>query len=733
MSTYGEIESQRPDGASDSMLSRAIGSVIAQTYPDWELWVVSDHPPGDIRDAIESLISSYRDDRIHYEDLASRGGPAAPGAKPKRLGVERSKGELLAFLDADNAFGPDHLLRCVHAFTECKSGLDLVYCDTRVVYAANANTDDILHNAVALPYHLLGTIFGEKFSGEIRKNVHPPAPIGPLSGAPFIWEKPDWNENSAKKLQRFNFIDTSDAIMTRAAYEAAGGIQDAINLDWRLWLAMIHAGRKRFRHIPHVDVTYTTESLSQHREYYGLSVIDKLDLPVDVARLYSDSIRVLEDRYEKKHKTAPRRSIEERRPRVLFVAEASAISHVARAYLLARHLSQAGFEVCLARDPRYSHLFTETTFEVADLKSLPGSVVTARLARQEPAYDFETLDRYVQADIQILRRFKPDIVVGDLRQSLAVSSRLSHATYINVCDAHWSSSVDVEYTLTDCEFSDRFGMPLANLIFQFIRPAAFAVHSLPINLLRVRYGLPGIGPDYQACFTYGDYTVFPNDPGLFRLKSSLPPTHMFLGPLLWSPSSEKPAWWDNVPADRPCVYVSLGSTGQPRLLTSVFNVLGKLPVTVLAATAARANPDAVPSNVYIADFLPGTEAAQRSSLVICNGGTMSGQQALSAGTPFLGLISNMDQMLFSQIVRRAGACELMRESEVNESALRPVISSMLEQQRYRATAKMLAARSAQLDACGKFEKLIRSILQERVRDNGKPANAHPLVAGATIS
>jgi UDP:flavonoid glycosyltransferase YjiC (YdhE family) len=172
---------------------------------------------------------------------------------------------------------------------------------------------------------------------------------------------------------------------------------------------------------------------------------------------------------------------------------------------------------------------------------------------------------------------------------------------------------------------------------------------------------------------------------------------------------KKPAWWDQLPEGRPCVYVSMGSTGQPNLLGTIFSVLGKLLVTVIAATAARWKPHQVPSNVFVADFLPGMEAALRSRLVICNGGAMSGPQALAAGVPYLGLVSNMDQMLFSKAVRSAGACELIREGEVNENNLRQMIQAILTQEKYHAAAGRCAARMADADPCKAFEAFISTI------------------------
>ena len=56
------------------------------------------------------------------------------------------------------------------------------------------------------------------------------------------------------------------------------------------------------------------------------------------------------------------------------------------------------------------------------------------------------------------------------------------------------------------------------------------------------------------------------------------------------------------------------------MLNQVLEALSDLPVTVIALTAGQVRQNRLSNNVYIADYLPGTEAAKRSQLVICNGG-----------------------------------------------------------------------------------------------------------------
>ena len=167
-----------------------------------------------------------------------------------------------------------------------------------------------------------------------------------------------------------------------------------------------------------------------------------------------------------------------------------------------------------------------------------------------------------------------------------------------------------------------------------------------------------------------------------------------LDPVTWSPPLPLPSWWTNIPQGIPLVYVTLGSSGQGALLPGVLRALASLPVTVLAATAGRVDLDAVPGNALVAAFLPGEEAARRSSLVICNGGSPTSQQALAAGVPVLGIASNLDQFLNMGGIEAAGAGQLLRTDRFDEQAL-------------CKTAEGLLASRAAADAAMRIAKLFQ--------------------------
>lgn len=81
-------------------LARAIESVRAQTFQDFEILVVDDGSTDDPR----AVVDSFGDPRIRYFRQANAGGGAA-----RNHGIDEGQGQFVAFLDSDDAFLPHHL------------------------------------------------------------------------------------------------------------------------------------------------------------------------------------------------------------------------------------------------------------------------------------------------------------------------------------------------------------------------------------------------------------------------------------------------------------------------------------------------------------------------------------------------------------------------------------------------------------------------------------------------
>lgn len=103
-------------------LCRALQSVLDQTYSNWELIVVDNNST----DETDEIISKFVDPRIRYLKINNNGIIAAS----RNLGLNSSRGQYVAFLDADDWWERDKLAACV---TILEGGGDVVYHELEVI------------------------------------------------------------------------------------------------------------------------------------------------------------------------------------------------------------------------------------------------------------------------------------------------------------------------------------------------------------------------------------------------------------------------------------------------------------------------------------------------------------------------------------------------------------------------------------------------------------------------
>ena len=374
------------------------------------------------------------------------------------------------------------------------------------------------------------------------------------------------------------------------------------------------------------------------------------------------------------------------KPRILFIAEAVTLAHVARPAVLAQALNRDEYEVFFATDPRYNHLFPELSDCRVDIWSISSEEFLGALARGAPVYNKRTLIRYVEDDLKLIDEIQPDLIVGDFRLSLSVSARLRQIPYATISNVYWSMYSSNDYPVPQLPMTHLLGVRLSQLLFDLSRPLAFALHCTPLNSVRRRYGLKGLGHDLRLVYTDADEVLLADIQEYFPITADAK-HHRYIGPLPWSPSSNVPSWWDAIDKTRPIIYVTLGSSGQVQLLPQVLEALASLPVTVIAATAGRTEVGSVPDNVLISDYIPGDQAAAIAALVVCNGGSLTTYQAIQNGTPILGIVSNLDQHLNMSYLSRAGLGAVIRSDKANAQQIRALIEMLLTEPSYSDAAE----------------------------------------------
>lgn len=135
-------------------LERALTSVRAQSFRDWEALVIDNHSVDDT----DEVVSAFGDPRIRLHKIHNHGIIAAS----RNLGIERACGNFVAFLDSDDWWEPRKLAESVASLL---GGADVVYHDLFSVKRADQKSfwrrartrqlkrpafDDLISNGTAL-------------------------------------------------------------------------------------------------------------------------------------------------------------------------------------------------------------------------------------------------------------------------------------------------------------------------------------------------------------------------------------------------------------------------------------------------------------------------------------------------------------------------------------------------------------------------------------------------------
>jgi UDP:flavonoid glycosyltransferase YjiC (YdhE family) len=191
----------------------------------------------------------------------------------------------------------------------------------------------------------------------------------------------------------------------------------------------------------------------------------------------------------------------------------------------------------------------------------------------------------------------------------------------------------------------------------------------------------------------------------------------FIGPLTWEPPVELPEWWDKLDPNAKTIYVNMGSTGEVGLLNSIFKSLEQLPVQVIAATSARGKLDQIPKNVFIAEYLPGSICAKRADLVIYNGVSGGGYQALLQGTPILGIPTHFDSGMFMQVILKNNCGLSITPRQIQQGGLNKAILSLIEDQGIQESVQKIKRLGKSLDFSHSFSEILTHLYACAGRQN----------------
>jgi MGT family glycosyltransferase len=203
----------------------------------------------------------------------------------------------------------------------------------------------------------------------------------------------------------------------------------------------------------------------------------------------------------------------------------------------------------------------------------------------------------------------------------------------------------------------------------------------------------------------------------------LPPSFRLVGPGLWEPPAEPPAWLESI--DKPLVLVTASSEFQrdDALIETTLQALSSDDVEVVATTVAH-DPEGfeVPANARVERWLPHGPVIRKAASVVCHGGMGITQRALAAGVPICVVPFGRDQTEVAGRVSAAAAGTQLSLEALTPTTLRTAI---LKAMTMRAGAERVAAGFARAGGAPAAADELESLLTTSAgNERPRPVTAH---------
>jgi glycosyltransferase involved in cell wall biosynthesis len=124
------------------LLTRAIQSVLNQTFSNFELLVVDDLSS----DNTKAVVKSFADPRIVYIARSKNGGAAAS----RNTAIRKSRGRYIAFLDDDDEYLPRFLEAAAQTWRAASTSIGITWCRRQIVMETN-NELTIVREEIWIP------------------------------------------------------------------------------------------------------------------------------------------------------------------------------------------------------------------------------------------------------------------------------------------------------------------------------------------------------------------------------------------------------------------------------------------------------------------------------------------------------------------------------------------------------------------------------------------------------
>lgn len=332
------------------------------------------------------------------------------------------------------------------------------------------------------------------------------------------------------------------------------------------------------------------------------------------------------------------------------------LSHIAKCLALRAALEARGHEVFLtvsaARSAFLDRLGEQRYFVLPDIQEADGGL--------SPTFSWFRPNRFeacVRAEADLLRRLRPDSVLGVFRFTGALSAALAGVPYDSlICGSMTPACTEV----LGFEANEAGADEQASALRFYRRTCAERMRSALVAL-----GFSALDDAWQLLV--GRRTFLWDFPEFQPLPKA--PGYHHVGPVHWHGWPRPATPGDALDRLRgPLAYVAFG-TGSvaPPLLRHLIGMLWSMGYSVALALGGQANTlglPASPERLAVFEFLPVDQILERACLVVCHGGQGLIFEAMRQRTPVFVLPLQLEQAQNGICVERLGCGRRLKRGVV---------------------------------------------------------------------
>ncbi|HYO00520.1 MAG TPA: nucleotide disphospho-sugar-binding domain-containing protein [Mycobacterium sp.] len=433
----------------------------------------------------------------------------------------------------------------------------------------------------------------------------------------------------------------------------------------------------------------------------------------------------------------------------ILIAACPPVGHVAPLLNVARDLVVRGYDVTFLTSARYADKVRATgatphalpygaDYDDSSFDDLPGRAATSGIAR-------------VNFDVKhVFVRPLPHqaAAIDELMAGTRFDAILADAFFLGVLpmllgDPALRPPV-LTYTTTPLLLSSRDTAPSGTGIL----PGAGAMGRLrnrALNVVAQKFllrashrsaetmlkalGLPKLPVFVLDSAILADRLIVPTVPEFEYHRGDLPDHVRFVGAVSPEPADGfvPPPWWHELSGDRPVVHVTQGTIDNAdlgRLIEPTIEALADEDVTLVVTTGGRPVSQLrgpLPSNTFVAEFIPHDVLLPSVDVMITNGGYGAVQRALMTGVPLIVAGNTEDKPEVAARVEWFGAGVNLRTGVPTAGVVRRAVRQVLEDDAYRTAARNLQCAYARRDGVAEIAVLLDQVIGER----RLRARAHP--------